>query len=332
MIRLVRAELGRHRSRLLVWVALVGALAVTAVVALGVHSSTIPPSEEEIAQQTQFFEESLQDWEENHERDYQDCLKTQAEEREALGDAAMDWDCENHNRAPILDDWIYSAEASDIAHDTFSGFLHVLLGGTFLIGASLLAAEIASGNLGLWLTFAPRRGAVFASKLIAVAITSLVYAVVGAALGIAAISGASAVNGALDLTPQHWEDLTLMGVRGALLAVATGVVGATLGILLRHTAAALGAAFAYLLVFEAMFGMGLGKFQQWLLLANVRAIIEGSNTLTWMTCGADPTTGYETCTDVTKVLTQADGALYLGGLAALLVLVAWFVFRRRDVS
>lgn len=332
MIRLVRAELGRSRSRLLVWIALLATLAVTAMVALSVYSSTVPPSATELAQQTQFFEENLKDWELNHVQQYQDCLTSQADDREAMDDPAIDYGCESLKKAPTLDDWLYTQTASDVAPYTFSGFLQVLLGGTFVIGASLLAAEIATGNLGLWLTFAPRRGAVLAAKLVAVAVTSLLYAIVGAAAGIAGIAGAAAINGALDLTSQQWEDLTLMAVRAILLAVATGVVGATLGVLLRHTAAALGAAFGYLLVFEAMFGMGAGKIQQWLLLNNVTAVIEGRKELYWTECKADPTTGIERCTEVNMVLTQADSALYLGLLAALLVLVAWLVFRRRDVS
>lgn len=332
MMRLVRAELGRSRSRLLVWATVAATLVVAGIVAVGVFSSTVPPSGAELAQQTRFFEDNLKDWEANHEQWYQDCLDAQAADREAVNDPELDYDCEASNAPPKLDDWIYTATASDLASYTLSGFLQVLLGGAFLLGASLLAAEITTGNVGLWLTFAPRRGAVLASKVIAVAITSLLYAVLGVGTGIAGIAGASAVNGALDLTAEQWEALALMAVRAGVLAVAVGVIGAALGVLLRHTAAALGAVFGYLIVFEAMLAGATGKFQHWFVLVNVTAVVDGRTETYWTECKADPRTGEQVCTDMSKVITQADGALYLGVLAAVAVLVAWLVFRRRDVS
>lgn len=332
MMRLLRAELGRSRSRLLVWATVVATFVVVGILAVGVFSSTVPPSETELAQQTEFFEDHLKDWEQNHEQWYTECVASEAADREALNDATIDYGCEGNNTAPKLDDWIYTQTASDVASYTLSGFLQVLLGGAFLIGASLLAAEIATGNVGLWLTFAPRRGAVLASKLTAVAITSLLYAILGIATGIAAIAGAAAVNGALDLTSVEWEALTLMAVRAGVLAVVAGVIGAALGVLLRHTAAALGVAFGYLVVFEGMLSMAAGKFQHWFVMTNVTAVIDGRTETYWTECKADSRTGEQVCTDMSKVITQADGALYLGILAAVIVLTAWLVFRRRDVN
>ncbi|PFG36855.1 ABC-2 type transport system permease protein [Flavimobilis soli] len=332
MMRLVRAELLRSWSRLLVWATVAATLVICGVVAFNTLSTTAPPSEQEVAEQTKFFNEAYQDWEANHEAWYQDCLDSEAQEREALDDPTIDWACEDNNEAPKLEDWFYNPTARDIAPYTVGGLLQTLLAGSFVIGASLLAAEVASGNLGLWLTFAPRRTTVLASKLVAVALTSLVYATLGAAVALAALAGPAAINGTLDLSPLEWRDLTLMAVRSTILAVVVGVVGGALGLLLRHTAAALGAAFGYLFVFELMLGFNAGSMRRWMLVPNISAVIDGRHELSWIECKVDRSTGEQVCADVTKVLTQADGALYLGALAAAIVLVTWLVFRRRDVS
>lgn len=332
MMRLLRAELGRFRSRSLVWVVTIVTLAIAGFVVANAYVTSRPPSDAEVAQQQKFFDENFAMWETEHEVWYQDCLAGEAIEREASGDPTLDWDCEANLAPPVFGDWIYRSMFSDQATSNLSGYLQLLLGGAFLIGASLLAAEAATGNLGLWLTFEPRRSRVLASKLTAVALGSLAYCAIGAAVLLAGTTAATALNDALDATPELWRSLTLMTARGVALGVVAGALGGAFGALLRHTAAALGVLFGYLVVVEVLVRNLVPTLQPWLVLPNLTAVLHGTYTVYWEKCPASPETGQLDCTRIERTLTLLPASILLSVLTAAVLAVTWLVFRRRDVS
>ena len=55
-------------------------------------------------------------------------------------------------------------------------------------------------------------------------------------------------------TGKVWGDLAETAVRMVLLTAVAGALGVVIGMLFRHTAAALGVAMAYLVLVEAVFG------------------------------------------------------------------------------
>lgn len=332
MIRLVRAELLRSRSRMLVLIVAVGSLAVALLLSYQAFEQSQPPAAEELRQQTEFFESSHQEWVEQHDAWYSECVESEATEREAQGNPTLDYGCETTLIEPKLEDWLYTESFSSSASAALNGYLQIILGGAFLIGASLIAAEASTGNLGMWLTFAPRRGRVLASKLAASGITALLYGLLAAAFMMAGVAGGTAINDAFDPNPELWKTLALEATRGIALVTVAGVAGAAIGALVRHTAAVLGIILGYMVIVEGMIGSLNPWMQPWLLLTNIRAVLESRVTLMWQECTINATNGFNECVDVEKVLTLADGSLYLGILMAVLLTATWLVFRRRDVS
>ena len=116
-----------------------------------------------------------------------------------------------------------------------------------MIGGSFIGAEFSSGSIANWLSFIPRRGPVYASKLITVV-------------------GFSAVLSAVCRCADHrrggrcWPgcyDVPVVEARRRLSPpragvswspIALAVVGFCIGLLARHTAAAIGVLLGYLFV------------------------------------------------------------------------------------
>src|SRR5690606_27454964 len=98
-----------------------------------------------------------------------------------------------------------------------------------------------TGAISTWLSFEPRRVRVYTSKLLAAALGVLPVVVLAVAVFIA---GSTLVARHFDLagtmTGADRQDIAWMGLRVVGLAAMAALVGAALGVLLRHTAAVLG--------------------------------------------------------------------------------------------
>jgi hypothetical protein len=205
----------------------------------------------------------------------------------------------------------------------------------FVIGASYVGAEWNSGGMMNLLLWRPRRLQVFATKLgtllgglLAVALV-LGAAWTGVFWLIATYRGTTA-----KMTPGTWESLALTGARGIGLILIAGAVGFAVASLGRHTAMALGAAIVLIVVFQ--FGLGIAlsiaavRFPEaYLLPTYIGAWMLKSVTLEdWRSCNFS---GGE-CRPNTMEITWQDSALLFGITATLLIALAAWAMRKRDIT
>lgn len=202
----------------------------------------------------------------------------------------------------------------------------------FIIAASFIGAEYGSGSISNWLTFVPRRGSVFWSKLLTVAgfagLLGAVSAVVVllAALVLARLYGSSITS---------LRELAEVSMRSMLAAIGLAVLGFCLGLVTRHTAGAMGILLAFVIVSFVRLGPlnalpWAQRVTPWTPEANLAAILER---------------GYKHYVPVERVtaegvdieyvehhLSLTHGATYWAILLVVLVAISLLIFRRRDVQ
>lgn len=328
---LLGAELRRfHARRMLLVAALVG-LAAVGLTLYGTYTVIRPLSPDQRAAAEAAFASAQADWEENGDEQIASCLDQQALDREQSGDQTLDYGCDA--MAP-QEEWFVpnapplTAQISGVLTVlTFAlGFLALLAGATFT------AAEASTRSLSTWLTFEPRRGRVFATKLGAAGLgvvlptLALLGVVVGGSIGIFALVGASTsltVEAGISPVPD---------VLGRLVALTVGVAvaAAALGLLLRHTLGVLGLAFGWAIAVEGILGGMVPRLSPWLVLPNVNAWVNGTAQyyVPHCTVSAQGTT----CDYVTRTVSMTHGGIYLAALVTLLVVASALVFRRRDLT
>jgi ABC-2 type transport system permease protein len=363
-MRLFRVELRRLWARRLTKLACLVVVAVVALTAFTVYGTAQPPTEAQLAEAERFYQQELELWEENGEEQVAQCEEDE-EAAAATEGSEVDFGCDQ--MAPQRE-WFLppqftfvppTAESADhVAADmglgeevdprvaevyaspwnmwetgtssiaTSSVFLLVI---TFALGVSFVTAEVTSGALGLWLTFEPRRQRVYWSKAAAAAIGTLPFTVVGIAALVGAVYALFAGFGTLgDVTTERWIEIAGYGGRLVVAGAAFAMIGAALGALFKHAAAAVGVALVVAWA-STVFTMALGEAQRWAPSVNLTAWLEGAALYGAQTCtaGAD---GRMECQWVEKVVTQTQGGLYLLVLTVTVTVVAALVFRRRDVS
>jgi ABC-2 type transport system permease protein len=201
-----------------------------------------------------------------------------------------------------------------------------------VIGASFVGAEFSTGAIGNWLTFEPRRLRVYGCKVLAAAIglapvaaVVLGIVVLGTYLIVAHLGDTSGTTGKV------WADLTATGGRAVLLIALGAALGGVVGLLLRHTAAALGVAMGYLVLIEGVFAGFLNQAQPWLVKLNFDAFVRHDTTYYVNQCSTGSDGSY-LCNSIEKTLSFEHSAWYLGILAVVLIVVGGAVFHRRDVN
>ena len=184
------------------------------------------------------------------------------------------------------------------------------------LGASLVGAEFASRSMTTLLTWETRRRRVFLAKTVAVLAATALFAVVVLVLLALAMWPALALHGA-PLRPNDPTLASLAGTaaRGVALAVLASGMGLAIATIGRNTAAALGAGFAYVIVFENIIGSFIERWRRWLLLGNVIVFVSGRNN------GGD-----------IPGRTVAAAALFLTAVAVTLLVAAASAFQRRDLA
>jgi ABC-2 type transport system permease protein len=208
----------------------------------------------------------------------------------------------------------------------------------FIVGASVVGAEWRSGGMMNLLLWRPRRLQVLGSKLTALLGVLLLLGVVLGAAWTAAFWQVATYRGTTDgMTNGAWQSFGLTGIRGITLALVAGAVGFALASLGRHTAMAMGAAIAAVVVGlagVAIVGemLELQFFQRWMWTSYVTAWLEKSLVIQdWSApCLTSPTTG-ECAVPQYEITWQVAGV----GMAAVVVLLlgaAMWQMRRRDVT
>ena len=317
MIRLISAEANRLLSRRMTWGVAVATLLIVAFVGWTMTQMLAPPSAEQVAQAQQAYQQMQTD--------------VATHKDEMLAQCAADGTPAD-KCLPTLESMLPSAPTHAVAMDSATSG-GMMLGGlaALVLGASFIGAEYRSGSLGNWLTFVPRRGRVFAAKAIVVALASLV-------IGVVVIGGLGALTTVVYtgfypkavLAPHAWEG----AARAALIVTAEGLVGFAIGLVARHSVAAIGIAFGAQIVESILSGVATAANQHWLMDwrpgTNVNAFVRYGYTYEMPVFKMTPTGS--TVDMVSKTWPFANGAAYVGVAVVLIVGGAFLVFRRRDVN
>ncbi|MBQ1052684.1 ABC transporter permease subunit [Micromonospora sp. C51] len=336
-MNLIRAEverLGARRFVQLMIVLLMLAFGVTAATTLaGSHQ----PSAVELAEAQRQAAADLRGMELEHER----CLARERGEpfRDDPG-LYLPSDCSEldpalRDRLPVAADYLagvftFTRQAEPLLY--FLVAYLVLFG--FLVGASYIGADLNSGGVVNLLLWRPRRLTVLGAKLgtlVGAVLTVSVLATLAYLVTFWVIAQVAGYPGPTNVT--FWAELGAIWGRGltlVLLAAATGFAIATMG---RHTAAALGAVAAYLVVWE----LGGRIVLQILEVARPDQLMLGSYVGAWLagevrfwdsTACRTVTDGY--C-DGSYTLTWQPALAVLLLLTAGLTAAAFALFRRRDL-
>lgn len=320
MSRLVWAEVRRLLSRRFTGIAMIVLLLGLAGSQLVVNDALSPPNREQLAAAERAYQEVHKDWATNHEQNEQDCRATGA----PLDECVIP--------EPQLVDFTGSPmpfmEAARTALQLSTLLVAIV---AFMIAASFIGAEYGSGSIANWLTFIPRRGRVFWSKLLTVAGFATLLGAFGAALAVGAVLTLAHLHGS---RIESVRELAEMGARSVPPVVVLAVVGFCLGVLTRHTAGAIGVLLASLVVWFVRTGplsslAWAQRITPWTPEGNIAAIIERGYTYVVQVEKVTPDGVNIDFVHYTVSLTH--GAVYWSILLTLVVLGSLLIFRRRDV-
>lgn len=332
MIRLIGVELTRITRRGATTVLAALLLLITVGIAVGLFLQLSPPSQAETASARAAYEQELQSWKENSAELYDACLAEGpgAEFEEMYGITS---DCEVAGPPEL--EWFlpsYVSPYEESARNVLQGQAGTLGAVMLLLGATFLAADFASGSLGTWLTFVPRRGRVIGAKFIAAGATAGVLSAVTLTLTAACVWLVHRVRG-LDtvLPPGAGSDLLWMGLRAAVLAMAAAIAGVALAAVVRNTAGALAIGLGYLLIVESTITSLLPDLARWAVTTNAAGFVQGRYDIWQEVCSGDPQVG-RSCSFEPIPLDPAQFPIVLGVVLAVVVGAGVLAFRRRDVA
>lgn len=322
MIQLLRAEVLRLFSRRFTIIALVVVTLCLALFQVVAGSALRPPSAAAVAERRAGYEDDRRIWEAEQGRQIQECVD-QGETPE---------DCASYFPPP--EEAAYDLEPiafGEIGVVSVQLAVYLTALTLFFVAATFVAAEFATGALANWLTFVPRRGAVYASKLVVVALFAVVATAVATALSLGVTALLATIFGG-DLA--GLGRLAAQGGRGLLVGLIFAVVGFTVGVLTRHTAAAIGVLLGYLFVWFARgilsgFLAWPSRLPPWTPEGNLAAILTKGTTYQVLTGSvmSEEGPGF-----AERTISLSHGLTYWAVLLAVLVVASLLTFRRRDVT
>lgn len=193
-----------------------------------------------------------------------------------------------------------------------------------IIGATMIGAEWGAGTIPNLLTWEPRRVRVLAAKILAVLAACASLFLLFALFAAVTLMPALILRGtAIGLGAIWQEDMISVVLRGMYLPALSGLFGFAFAMMIRNTAAALGAAFGYLLIAENLI-RATGALHAWLVSSN--AAIVG--------VGFSPFRSFSREEPVSLALAERsslEAGLILGAYVLLITLISGFLFHRRDV-
>ncbi|GAA2700893.1 ABC transporter permease subunit [Micromonospora olivasterospora] len=334
-MNLVRAELERLAARRFVQLMLVLLVLAFAVTAMTTLVSSHRPSADEVVAAGQAAAEQRQDL----ENEYRRCVAAvqgdlPLEEAEEYPDDCSGFDPARRDRLPVAADHLSGvfmfADQARLLLYFLVAFL-VLFG--FLVGASYIGADIATGGVVNLLIWRPRRLAVLGAKLgtLLGALALLTVLATAAYLGTFWLIGQTAgLPGATG--GDFWPSLGVVWLRGLVLVLLAATIGFAIATLGRRTAAALGAVTAYAVVWElglrvVMEVINAPRSADWMLSTYLDAWLTGEARL----ADASLCLGVEGYCDGNYQLGWGVGLTVLLALAGVLTVAAFAAFRRRDL-
>lgn len=331
MIRALRVELLRLRSRRAAWVLLVLA-AVACVVVVGFSiKNAAPPSAAARATAQITVDQQIAD--PQFQRQLTAC------QNGTDPNFGADFDCAQ--LTPQVE-WYLGWSPPDFVRD----FAFLLLAITLMlsltmavIGVTFAGAEWSTGTIGTQLLFQSRRGLLYGSKAGALVMAALAVGALGALLAwvgsywAAAKWGTTALveAGPRDTGPVAISAGVLVGraVRAVVLIVGAGVGGFALAMLFRSSLAAIGLIAGYGLVVETVLrGLWPGG-EAWLLSTRLLAFLQGPYDIVRY---PDSCNFGGPCEPVVTAVTVTAGGVYLGVLLLVAVAASLVLFERRDIS
>lgn len=247
-MNLVKAELSRFFSRRFIQIMLIVLAAAFAITVMTVMAESQTPSEYMWQQANEQAERQRQ----YREQQFANCI-------EKLSDPLNPAPDNDPARCASLDpsrvhaeDYLWSVfnfgrEIEDLVK--VLGVFLAFFG--FLVAASFVGSELHSGGMTNLLLWRPNRLAVLGAKL-GVAIGSVAaISVVYTALYVGTFYAIASTTGWVgDTAGTFWSDLFWLCVRAWWMAIIMGLIAFAIAVIGRHTAAALGALIAYVVVWE----------------------------------------------------------------------------------
>lgn len=211
---------------------------------------------------------------------------------------------------------------------SFPGILEGLILPTaifaLIIGATMIGAEWGAGTIPTLLTWEPRRARILAAKILAIlAACASLFLLFGLFVAVT-VSPALILRGTSVGIDAIWrEDVLAVGLRGMYLSALSGLFGFALAMLIRNTAAALGAAFGYLMILESLV-RATGALHAWLVSNNALIVLAGYSPFR-------PLSDEEPISGALAERSSLEAGLILGGYMLLVALISGVLFHRRDV-
>jgi ABC-2 type transport system permease protein len=320
VIRLIWVEATRLLSRRLTGIAMITVLLGLAGYQLVVNDVLSPPAGEELAAAEQTYQQVHQDWVTSHEQWEEECRDTDAPAAECVVPEPM--------LADFTGDATPFTETASTALKV-STLLVALV--TFTVAASFIGAEYSSGSLTNWLTFVPRRGHVFWSKLLTVTGFGALLGTLGAALVLGGTFVLAHLHGS---RIESVRELAEMGVRSVLPVIALAVLGFCIALVTRHTAGAIGVMLGTLVVWFVRSGAlssqaWAQRITPWTPEGNFAAIVDRGYTYAVPVKKVTPD---GVITDlVERGVSFTHGLVYWALLLTLVVIGSLLIFRHRDV-
>ena len=320
MTRLVAAEISRLFSRRFTAIALIALLLGLGGYQLVVNVSLSPATGEQLAAAQRAYEQSHKDWVDNHEKYERDCRDTGGTPEECT------------IPEPTLADFSAGPMPfKEAARTALEVSTVVVALAAFMIAASFIGAEYSSGSIANWLTFVPRRGRVFWSKLL----TVLGFAaLLGAFAGALVLFAAAALARLYGSPIESVAELGAMGGRGVLAVIGFTVLGFCAALLTRRTAGAIGVLLGYAVIWFVRNGplsslAWAQRLTPWTPEASLAAIVEHGYTYSVPIEKVTPEGA--TIEWVERTVSLTYGAIYWSILITLVIIASLLIFRRRDV-
>ncbi len=323
---LFRAELHRFRARrfiqLLLALSVLAFLAGT-VVAYTQHSKPTPAI---LAEARAEMQEQMRMAEESRQQCLQDESIPEAEREMACGpppsEQGMELEWFLDKRAFVL--------AENIATGVVAGSV-VTAALLFVIGATFIGAEWSTRSIVALLFWQPRRLKVLAVKAAVTALVATVLAVAAQAAWTAAAMLLAKLRGRTDVPKEFWSNVLEAQGRGVLLVVLFALLGLGMANLLRNTGAALGVAFAYLIIVENAVRSLYPKGAQYLLTENAIALVQSRGHRIFVDDSyVDRQGNFVDGREI--VLSNLHGGLVLAAVTAAVLALGTYLFRRRDLQ
>ena len=320
MMRLVLAEAHRLLSRRFTRLALIALLLGLAGFQLVVNDALSPLTGARLAAAQRAYEESHTDWVDSHRNYEQEC-------RDGGGTSE-----ECTFPEPTLAEYRVEPtpfkEVAPTALELSTALVALI---AFMIAASFIGAEYSSGSITNWLTFIPRRGHVFWSKLLTLIGFTALLGALSSAITLAAALVLARLYGS---HVESLRELAEMGARGVLAVIGLAVLGFCIGLVTRHTAGPIGILLGYGVVWILRMGI-LGeqawtqRMTRWTPDGNLAAIVDHGFTYS---VPAETVTAEGVNIDyIEHTISLTHGIAYWSILLILVVLGSLLIFHRRDV-